>query len=116
MPAHVTYPKVDSRPAGFSSVWLKDILRKRLGFEGMIFSDDLSMEGASVAGGVEERAEAALGAGCDMLLLCNAPGAAGTLLERLKAAPLDPGRAGLMRGPRSAWSGGRLGFDNFRKV
>src|SRR5713101_1277013 len=98
MPAHVIYPKVDKRPAGFSAVWLKEVLRGRLGFEGMIFSDDLSMEGASVAGGVVQRAEAALTAGCDVILVCNAPRAAREVLDGLKAVPLDQARAERMRG------------------
>jgi beta-N-acetylhexosaminidase len=83
MPAHVIYPKVDSCPAGFSKVWLKNILRGQLKFEGCIFSDDLSMEGATVAGGIVQRALAALEAGCDMVLVCNKPESADELLDGL---------------------------------
>jgi beta-N-acetylhexosaminidase len=90
MPAHVIYPKVDSKPAGYSSVWLQKILREKLRFEGIVFSDDLSMEGASTAGGTVARANAALNAGCDVVLLCNDPRAQDSLLEGLERRPVAP--------------------------
>ncbi|MBI4292756.1 MAG: beta-N-acetylhexosaminidase [Betaproteobacteria bacterium] len=102
MPAHVVYSQVDRLPAGFSKHWLKDILRGRLGFEGMIFSDDLSMEGASIAGGIADRARAAMDAGCDMVLVCNAPEAARELAGTLEAAPVDAARVEAMRGKRKS--------------
>src|SRR5512141_2143777 len=79
---------VDAKPAGFSSTWLQKILRDKLGFDGLIFSDDLSMEGASTAGGVPERARAALAAGCDQVLLCQNPAAQDALLDSLATTPV----------------------------
>ena len=71
MPAHITFPSIDPDSVGFSKFWLREVLRKQLGFNGVIFSDDLAMKGADVAGGYQRKAELALDAGCDMILVCN---------------------------------------------
>lgn len=84
MPAHVVYPAVDDKPAGYSAIWLQRILRGQLNFHGVIFSDDLSMQAAGVAGDFTDRARAALQAGCDMVLVCNHTQAAQQVLESLE--------------------------------
>jgi beta-N-acetylhexosaminidase len=97
MPSHVIYPKVDDRPAGFSRVWLRDVLRERLRFDGAVFSDDLSMAGAAAAGGALERVQQALEAGCDMALVCNSPEAADEVLANLRWQPSPVSLARLAR-------------------
>jgi len=78
------HPEVDDKPAGFSSIWLRNILRQQLEFQGVIFSDDISMAGAEIVGSYVDRAHCALEAGCDMVLVCNNQSAAIEVLDKLK--------------------------------
>ncbi|MEQ1419442.1 beta-N-acetylhexosaminidase [Acinetobacter indicus] len=99
MPAHVIYDQVDPNPAGFSPYWIQTVLRQQLNFDGVLFSDDLSMQAACVAGGANARIQAALNAGCDMGLVCNDRAAACLALEGIQDVPLpNQTRLARMRG------------------
>ena len=105
MPAHIIYKEVDEMPAGFSRRWVTEILRGEMGFNGAVFSDDLSMAGAAFAGDYPDRAKFAIQAGCDMVLVCNKPEAVGFVLEALEN--LD----GYDRQPRLTAMRGRFSID-----
>jgi beta-N-acetylhexosaminidase len=110
MAAHVIYEQLDERPAGFSPFWVREVLRQRLGFQGAVFTDDLSMAGAAYAGGPVDRARLALEAGCDMVLVCNAPGAAEAVLEDVAARGFDPAGASRLQRLRGRFPVDRAGL------
>lgn len=85
MPGHLLFSAIDPNPVGFSAFWLQKVLRQQLNFEGIIFSDDLSMEGAAILGDYRDRALTALNAGCDAVLVCNQPKRAIEVIEHLNA-------------------------------
>ncbi len=113
MPAHVIYPHVDSMPAGFSTRWIERVLRGNLGFTGAVFSDDLSMEGASVAGDIVARGQAALDAGCDFVLVCNGAAAAEQVLRGIdwQHSPAFAQRLQRLQPRGPAWSARELQDD-----
>lgn len=89
MTAHITFPTINNHSVGFSNYWIQQILRQQLNFQGVVFSDDLTMKGADIVGGFKEKAKLALGAGCDMILVCNCPDGAREVLEYMEHAEVD---------------------------
>jgi len=117
MPAHVVYSSIDAKPAGFSSRWIGDILRGELGFDGAVFTDDLSMAGAEFAGDYPDRARLALAAGCDVVLACNRPREAERTLETLERTPVSrPDRLERMRPAFSIDRRGLLASAEWREA
>ncbi len=108
MPAHITFPTIDPDSVGFSSFWLQTILRDRLGFNGVIFSDDLTMKGADIAGGYVDKAKLALDAGCDMILVCNCPSGAVEVLDFMASAAVDGSDKIVLMRARKSISWGEL--------
>jgi beta-N-acetylhexosaminidase len=117
MMAHVLFPAVDSVPASFSRRWVTDVLRGELGFRGVVFADDLTMEGASAVGGIVERAEAALAAGCDVLPVCNRRDSVLALLDGLRSVPgpASQARIRMMRGREAPGREALMGSDTWKQ-
>lgn len=118
MPAHVVYPNIDANPAGFSPFWIQQILRRELNFNGTVFSDDLSMEGAASVGDFPERARLAQLAGCDMILVCNNPSAAEQVLDALPVTqdPVRERRLLSMRGKASLTRGQLMQSEKWQQL
>ena len=116
MMAHIRYTELDPQIASLSAFWMRQILRDELGFQGAIFSDDLTMEGASVGGDVPARAQAALAAGADMALICNNRSAVGPVLDALDGfeQPVSYGRLAAMRADRSRYELARRGAHEWQ--
>lgn len=118
MTAHVVYPAVDERPASFSLRWVRDELRRRLGFHGAVFCDDLGMAGAAVIGDPIARAQAALEAGCDMLPVCNDRAATIAILDGLRVEPdvFSGKRLAALRGAPAPGRRELLAMDEWREA
>ncbi|NIB41282.1 beta-N-acetylhexosaminidase [Pseudomaricurvus alkylphenolicus] len=119
MPAHILFPKIDAdKPVGFSAVWLQTILRQQLGFEGVVFSDDLAMAGATGVGSFAQRAELALQAGCDMVLVCNHRDGAREVLEQLPSSlyHVNQGDRHRMRARPGQWDGELRQSERWQQV
>lgn len=127
MPAHIVFTEIDPLPVGFSRFWLQEVLRKQLQFTGMIFSDCLGMQAASVAGDYAARAQAALEAGCDMVLMCNERDGAIQILDRLpQHYTVSAEKIASMQGAfshgwpalhqSSAWKNHYHSFVHYRKI
>ncbi len=106
MPAHIVFPGIDADAVGFSRFWLQTVLRGELHFEGVIFSDDLSMKGADIAGSYAQKADSALQAGCDMVLVCNSRPGALEVLDFLESANITPSHrlSGMLARQQPDWS------------
>ncbi|MGD9597287.1 MAG: beta-N-acetylhexosaminidase [Steroidobacteraceae bacterium] len=117
MVAHVAFPAVDALPASLSARWIRGVLREELGFQGIVFTDDLSMQGAAACGDIVARSRAALAAGCDVLTVCNDRAAVETLLARLQVEP-DPAmhlRLARLRGRQGSSHAELLASDAWRQ-